>query len=722
MISEGMKMLHSAKRIGDMAREDPFPTESRQFRSRMPLGLRDLLHELLSQANRTYSRTDVLRHICRSLLRFSGSDMLTIRLDDDGTTRCSAHLEENGSERIEIFLPQPQATDMDKAERDPIPEPILRVILAGDFAGPAQSYTRGKSFWTGDTARPILLRTDAGDSSSRTAVIGGEYPSLALVPIPVNEQVRGMLFLASRRRDFFSKDDIQVYEAIAETLGVAIANQGAQWALRERVKELTCLYGIERVASRPGIGLDEFLKEIVQLLPPGWQYPKITCARIQFDSHYFKTPDFKDSPDRQSAIIVVNDKPRGAVEVFYTEKMPSIGEGPFLREERNLLDTVAETIGRQVAHHEAQWALRERVKELTCLYGIARIASRPGTGVDQLLTEIVEVLPPGWQYPEITEARITLDGRTFTTARFVDSPYLQGADIVVNDAKRGMVEIVYTEKRPPIEEGPFLKEERSLINEIARQVGLIIEHREAELETGRLQEQLRHADRLATVGQLSAGVAHELNEPLAAILGFAQLAKESPGLTPQASRDVEKIMNAALHAREVIRKLMMFTRQMPTRKVKCDIGHLIKEGLYFLESRCAKEGIVLVRQLEEGLPEVMADPSQLHQVLVNLVVNAIQSMPNGGRLTISTRSDADNVWLAVEDTGVGMSPEVQKYLFMPFFTTKEVGQGTGLGLAVVHGIVTAHGGEIYVRSEVGKGSTFEVCLRAGSSSGTKERC
>jgi signal transduction histidine kinase len=136
----------------------------------------------------------------------------------------------------------------------------------------------------------------------------------------------------------------------------------------------------------------------------------------------------------------------------------------------------------------------------------------------------------------------------------------------------------------------------------------------------------------------------------------------------------------------------------------------MQEGMYFLESRCTKEGIKLVRRLQEDLPDVMADPSQLHQVLVNLVVNAIQAMPRGGTLTLATRADTGRACLMVEDTGVGMSAEVMEQLFMPFFTTKEVGEGTGLGLAVVHGIVTAHKGVVKVNSEVGRGSTFEVCL------------
>ncbi|NLI98819.1 PAS domain-containing sensor histidine kinase, partial [bacterium] len=137
---------------------------------------------------------------------------------------------------------------------------------------------------------------------------------------------------------------------------------------------------------------------------------------------------------------------------------------------------------------------------------------------------------------------------------------------------------------------------------------------------------------------------------------------------------------------------------------------VVTEGIFFLESRCAKEGIELVRNLDARLPVIIADPAQLHQALVNLIVNAIQAMPGGGTLTISTHADGNILSLSVEDTGIGMSKEIMKQIFLPFFTTKDVGQGTGLGLAVVHGIVTSHGGFVSVESEAGKGSRFTISL------------
>ncbi len=279
---------------------------------------------------------------------------------------------------------------------------------------------------------------------------------------------------------------------------------------------------------------------------------------------------------------------------------------------------------------------------------------------------------------------------------------------MVNGERRGAIDVVYIEERPECNEGPFLKEERHLIAAIAQQIALIVERRQAAEEKTRLTEQLRRADRLATIGQLSAGVAHELNEPLGNILGFAQLAQKHPDLPKQIFQDIEKIVTASLHGREIIKKLMLFARKTPPRKEQVHLNTVIEQSLYFLESRCAKNGVDLIRRLSPEIPQITADPSQLQQVLVNLVVNAIQAMPSGGVLTITTSVSDSHVVLIVEDNGVGMSKREIKQIFVPFYTTKEINEGTGLGLPVVHGIITSHGGTIHVESAPDRGTRFEV--------------
>jgi len=400
--------------------------------------------------------------------------------------------------------------------------------------------------------------------------------------------------------------------------------------------------------------------------------------------------------------------------------MKGKSRGSLSKEDAEFYERVVNTLGMAMIHRRTQVELRERIKELTCLYSIAKLAEDKSLSLNQILQGIVDLMPPGWLFPEIASARITLDGISYSTPGYQESAYRQAAKIVVEDEKRGTVEVNYSQEKPELDEGPFLREERALIDTIAQETALIIERKQNDEEKARLQDQLRHADRLATIGQLSAGVAHELNEPIGSILGFAQLIQKSPGLPQQVVRDAEKIKKASLHTREVIKKLMLFARQMPPQKTGVDLNQIVVEGLYFLESRCAKEGIKVERILSEDLPEILADPAQMTQVLVNIVVNAVHAMPGGGKLTIQTKSSKKYVSLIITDTGTGMPENIKKQVFLPFFTTKDIGEGTGLGLAVVYGIVTSHGGSIDFKSELGKGTKFEVRLPVSRLSGGQE--
>lgn len=385
-------------------------------------------------------------------------------------------------------------------------------------------------------------------------------------------------------------------------------------------------------------------------------------------------------------------------------------KGAFAAAAVEAYERLAPILGCALVSQRAQAAVHERVKELTCLYGITQLTQRLEMRLEQVVGGIVRLLPPAWQYPEAAVARVVLDEKAFTTPSFRRGAQRQSAEIVVGGVSRGSVEVSYTRQRPEADEGPFLKEERSLIDAVARQLAAVVERREAAAESARLQEQLRHADRLATIGQLAAGVAHELNEPLGNVLGFAQLAKKGGADGANLAGDLDKIVAAAMHAREIVRKLMLFARQTPPTKTRVNLNTVITEGLYLVEARCAKEGVELVRRLEPNLPDIIADSSQLHQVLVNLVVNAVQAMPGGGTLTIRTGRSDGHVALVVEDTGCGMTEEVRRQIFIPFFTTKDVSEGTGLGLSVVHGIVSAHGGTIMVVGEPGRGTRFEILL------------
>lgn len=380
---------------------------------------------------------------------------------------------------------------------------------------------------------------------------------------------------------------------------------------------------------------------------------------------------------------------------------------------RELLSRLATIIGLSLSHNLSRFELRERVKELTCMYSIANLAVVSHQQIDPFLQQAVELLPAAYLHPEITVARIQLDGNTYRTPGFAESLQSQSADIVVSGLKRGFVEVAYRAPRPELDEGPFLTEERHLLDSVARELATIIERRHAEIEQVRLQEQLRHADRLATIGKLAAGVAHELNEPLTGILGFSELLKEIPGMPAQAESDLARIESAALHAREVVRQLLLFARQISPKQGKVGVNRLVREVVGFFQARLGRQGIRVRTALAETLPDILADESQIRQIIMNLTINAIHAMEKGGLLTIATQSRGEEVALSIHDTGPGIPDDIKDKIFLPFFTTKDVDMGTGLGLAVVHGIVKSHGGRVDVRSEAGKGTEFRVCLPLG---------
>ncbi len=361
-------------------------------------------------------------------------------------------------------------------------------------------------------------------------------------------------------------------------------------------------------------------------------------------------------------------------------------------------------------YHYRQFQLGERVKELSCLHQINKIAKQVDLSTDELLSKIVKLLPPAWQFPTYTYSRITFNKNVFISEPFVETNLLLKSEIIIDKENSGHVEVFLAESfRKPLNE-PFLKEEEILISTIAQELKNILKRRIIEEERKQLEQQLLHADRLATLGQLSAGIAHEINEPLAGILGLAQLMEKNPSLNNEAMSDLENIISASLHAREVVKKLMLFARQMPSSHSKLNLNDAVKNAQFFLESRCNKEGIRIELNLAENIPMISADSSQIHQVLINLIVNAMQAMNDGGKITISTYFDEFNIYLKCEDTGSGIPEEIIDKIFNPFFTTKKVNEGTGLGLSVVHGIIYSHNGEITVSSKENIGTEFIVSL------------
>lgn len=237
----------------------------------------------------------------------------------------------------------------------------------------------------------------------------------------------------------------------------------------------------------------------------------------------------------------------------------------------------------------------------------------------------------------------------------------------------------------------------------------------ARMEAQRTAEnRLIQAAKLAAVGEMAAGIAHELNNPLTSVTGFTELALAEIPQDTETHQDLEMVLQEALRARSVVRRLLDFARQSESTRARASLNEVVDDVVALSRHLIHTSGVELKLDLEVNLPWAVVDVNQMKQVLLNLVHNALQAMPNGGEMKIMTesvaRSNRDWVVVSVMDTGIGISPAEQARIFEPFYTTKGNRGGTGLGLSVTYGIVTDHGGQIDVESQPGKGSKFTVWL------------
>ncbi|MDP3025636.1 MAG: ATP-binding protein [candidate division Zixibacteria bacterium] len=237
-----------------------------------------------------------------------------------------------------------------------------------------------------------------------------------------------------------------------------------------------------------------------------------------------------------------------------------------------------------------------------------------------------------------------------------------------------------------------------------------VEERTQELK--KTQEQLIQSEKLASLGKLAAGIAHEINNPLTGILTYSSLLLKENKDNLQIKEDLEVIVNETTRCRKIVKGLLEFARQTEPSKAPANINKVVEETLSLLETQALFQNIKIEKRLKKGLPDVMMDIDQIKQVFMNIIINAAEAMSQGGTLTIQSDSDPQKRFAEVcfIDTGPGIPEENLSKIFDPFFTTKRSGKGTGLGLSVSYGIIQRHDGFLEVKSQLGKGSTFTVKL------------
>jgi PAS domain S-box-containing protein len=498
--------------------------------------------------------------------------------------------------------------------------------------------------------------------------------------------------------------------------------------LGERVKELRLLHAVARLLQSDRAFNLDLLTELVGLLPLAWQYPECCEAHIAYGGIEAATPGWQESPWKQSASFATASGD-GIIEVIYLIEKPPEAEGPFLAEERTLLESLTEMLEAYLEHRRASDALAHREAELRSIFEHAAL----GLALVDSERHVVACNPAlesflGYTKDELAKMPFT----SFTHPEDVAIDRELYRSLAAGERNHYQMEKRYIRKDGKVVWGLLTV---SFVQGSSPQYAIgmvedITAKKQADVEQKRLESQLRQSQKMQALGTLAGGIAHDFNNILTAIVGNAHLALRDLSPAHPAEISVAEIAKAGTRATDLVRRILMFSRHQETQRVVTPLQPVIEEALKLL--RATLPAMIHIRSsYSDDLPNVSADATQIHQVVTNLGTNAAHAMgEKGGLLKVEVdhlmvdedlaSTDADlrvghYVRIVISDTGCGMAREIVDRIFEPFFTTKGPREGTGLGLSVVHGIIKKHEGAISVYSEPGRGTAFRIYLPAAAS-------
>jgi len=355
----------------------------------------------------------------------------------------------------------------------------------------------------------------------------------------------------------------------------------------------------------------------------------------------------------------------------------------------------------------AEEKLNERIKELTCLYEVTSIiVNCDYNQIEDALKGILQCLKKAWRFTNDAQVIMVTDQYSLSTAPIAEEVVSLKSSIRVFNKKIGRIKVSYPAQK--YQASAFLEEESKLLKNVCMEVGNLLERKQIKDNEDIIRKKMERADRLGILGEITAGIAHELNTPLANILGFSELLKSRLEDDSQASKDLDKIINSTIFSREVVKKLMFFACEMPQQMSLVNINPIISHAINLMDPIFKKNKVVPELQFNADDIYLRVDSIQLTQVIFNLVLNAIYFSPVRSKIEIQVTDKEDSVVIYIKDQGPGINPKTKDKIFEPFYSTKPVGEGSGLGLSVVHGIVKSHKGTIKYTANKPKGTIFAL--------------
>jgi PAS domain S-box-containing protein len=537
----------------------------------------------------------------------------------------------------------------------------------------------------------------------------------------LGEKGKWLFFSAAPMRDTEGKviGAIETLQDVSERKEIQEALKNNMKDLNQRVKELNCLYAISDLVEKEDISLEDIFRGIVVLIPPAWQYPEITCARIILEDQEFKTDNFEETIWKQGGDITVYDEPRGTLEVCYLEERPGHEEGPFTKEERDLLNAIRERLGRIIERKQTGYALIEserRFRDLIehSLTGISIVQDKRVVYQNPeqerligplprpcILTDHENIHPDDFEKTKEVYRDLTLRRVRSQEAEFRFYPV---------DTSGNRLDMKWVHCRASLIE--YQGKDAILFN-------MMDVTRAKELENA-----LRLQDKMSSLGRVAAGIAHEIRNPLSGINVYLNTMEKiyDRGDRPEQLKQIFKQLQSASNKIEsVIRRVMDFSKPSEPTFVSIDINGPIEEAINLSSVTLRKRGIKFEKSLAEDMPRCKADPQMIEQVILNLLTNAAEAMKNvkgGKRIGVTSSMENDCVTIRVFDSGPGVPFHVKEKVFDPFYTTKN--GSTGIGLSLSHRIITDHGGFLKVyRSEWG-GAEFRIEIPLVR--GTESKC